>query len=145
MAVVVRTAREVGTHLSRFVDAATARLAIGVHDVLTEQPPIGTPILTSHAQSNWILKSAEPFRGVIGSRKDPDHGPRLAAREALVPRTQPRYSGPVRGTGENLYASNSVHYIVPLNHGSSQQTPSGFVQRSIAQSVSDVTGTLRSP
>jgi len=94
---------------------------------LLEELVAATPIKTGWASVNWIAEIDEPRSSPVGSRlaissTEQENGIAMVASGFTFGRT--------------LFISNNVPYIVDLNNGSSPQARAGFVQTSIARSLS---------
>lgn len=105
------------------------RLTLDVTANMQESPPLGTPVDTGFARTNWVPNISQPYRATAGRREEGgiDSGPQQAgiARVAALYRL---VQGPV-------FVSNNVGYIGALNRGSSPQSPAGFIQAAIVRAV----------
>jgi hypothetical protein len=90
-----------------------------------------TPIDTGWARSNWFV--------VFGEGKDISYNPNISIATAKNLQTFYLYKMLEwdRDKGE-IYIVNNVPYISYLNEGSSDQAPSGFVQKAIAKAVNSL-------
>lgn len=80
-----------------------------------------TPVLTGLARSNWQASiNAPPPTFVLLP---------ISPAEAF---TRANVAISKFTAGATIYISNSVHYILKLNFGSSRQAPAGFVNRAAA-------------
>lgn len=106
-------------HLEETVSNVVRKTASTIHANIV----VGTPIKTGKARSNWVLSLGAPTSIVI-----PTHGitesisETLAEAEVVIRRHK---------TGDSIYITNSVDYIVSLNEGSSKQAPAGFVEGAV--------------
>lgn len=82
----------------------------------------GTPVDTGRAMNNWNISVGTPDRSTTEDGGD-DAGIRSAKNaEALAALgALPKFT--------KVWISNSLPYIVSLNEGSSEQAPSGYVDR----------------
>jgi hypothetical protein len=76
-----------------------------------------TPVDTGRARANWNMSADAPDFTTTENTAIPDVT------------TAPE--------GKALYVTNGLPYIVKLNEGSSQQSPAGFVERSIKLAVNN--------
>lgn len=104
--------------------------AIAIVERLTSDPPIGTPVDTGHARSNWIATTGAPFSGVAGSKQAVTTAPQDAALATLI--LYDLDDGPI-------YITNNVPYIRKLNdEGTSRQSPRYFVQQAVGWVISNI-------
>lgn len=103
-----------------------------VMDAVQEHVIIATPVKTGRARNGWrvgdgspdtTLDMVGPFDKSGQTRIDSNRDVCLA-----------------HDTLASLYLDNEVHYIPDLNHGSSVQAPSGFIQRAVTIAVSAIKG-----
>lgn len=94
-----------------------------------------TPVDTGRARSNWqvslgsaITSEREPFSPGQGLGKGEGRNAAGALEQA-----QERIGA--RQSGQDIYITNNVGYIGPLNDGSSAQAPAGFVEAAIQRAV----------
>lgn len=104
------------------------RLSIACAETILFDLVKKTPVDTSNALSNWIVslgsiygREIPPhFYGSMGSTyNESSNMAYQLGKNAL----QEKFSG------ESIFISNSVDYIVDLNNGTSKQEPAGFVYR----------------
>ena len=114
--------------LSQFVNRLMKKITLDIAANLVRAPGEGgTPVDTGWARSNWIPNIGTPVTSPVGSK------------EAVSSAAQTRGLGAVLtykfSSGQPLFVSNNVPYILVLNEGSSKQAPAGFVQAAIAEAV----------
>lgn len=100
---------------------------------LTSKPPIGTPIDTGWASSNWLYGSTITHSGPIASKESValSLNTQYKSLSELLNRTKHDFS--------NYYIYNNVPYIKKLNAGSSrQQSIPGFIERAIQRATKNV-------
>lgn len=118
--------------LDNYTEGEVVALAMNINANLRDNPPIGTPIDTGWASANWIPAIGTPFQdpGAGGEPSESEISSRASmASQGLNDLLSYRLSdGPV-------FSSNNVPYIVALNEGHSDQSPSGFVQAAIERAV----------
>lgn len=90
----------------------------------------GTPRATSWAANNWVPQSGIPFRETVGS---PDGNPSAGATVRSSALASLASSYKIRDG--DIFVSNNVPYIQPLNNGHSLQAPAGFVQIAVLKAV----------
>jgi hypothetical protein len=86
-----------------------------------------TPVDTGRARANWQATLGAPAVGTL------DGG---AGKRASVASATGRNAGVIAGykggrADSAVFLTNNLPYIVPLNNGSSQQAPAGFVERAV--------------
>lgn len=125
-----------------FMGEVVKSVTLSIHENLTEDPPIGTPIDQHFATSNWIPAIGRPRSGAPVGFRVPDEGrsrgtvgpgvtfgPQLSGRDEVK---RYRFS---RRSARPTSIVNNVDYIGGLNLGSSRQSPSGFVQIAIRRGM----------
>lgn len=94
-----------------------------------------TPVDTGWARANWVPAIGSPNMESRSGTPDPSQVPGQRGQQqtglASVAAGYTLHQGPV-------FISNNVPYVPRLNDGSSDQAPSGFVQRSIQRAVTTV-------
>lgn len=114
------------TQLKEFSAKKVAKLMLAITDILIRN----TPVDTGWARSNWVPSIGRAFDGVAN---DPS---RVSTAE--------QESGSLEVAGYldfawgDLFITNNVPYILPLNEGHSAQAPAGFVQAAIEQGIASV-------
>jgi hypothetical protein len=83
-----------------------------------------TPVDTGRARGNWLVGVGDPVRGYDPEGFDPAGTDTIQTGQAILNAAAP---------GEVLYITNSVPYIVPLEHGHSKQAPAGMVGITLAE------------
>lgn len=96
---------------------AVINAALVLQGELRSNPPIGTPIDTGWASSNWTLSLDKPVDTVVGTKW-------AVANEAQGVAAALQFDIRVNNS---IYCTNNVPYIARLNDGHSQQSPTGFV------------------
>ena len=104
------------------VNAVRRRFAFGVFSRLISPPPQGTPRDTNRANNGWDLTAVSPGGA--------DPGP---SKKRHTPKRAQESRGEVvrAGVKDPIYITNNVPYIVALNNGHSQQSPTGFVEAAV--------------
>lgn len=129
------------TQVINQLDSFTERLITKITLDVTANLVEATPVDTGWARANWVAQIGRPFVEDL-SAVTPDGqaaasaGQRQAASLGNVASSYRLQRGAV-------FVSNNVPYIMFLNEGSSQQAPSGFVQRAIAKAVTQDILSLR--
>jgi len=111
-------------------------LALEIVDQLVQRPPVGTPVATGWARSNWIPTLNRPARGIAMRGK-------AGATPADVSRAGMRQQTAIaellsRGATQPkapAYVSNHVIYIGRLADGWSKQNAAGWVERCVEAAV----------
>lgn len=121
-------ARAVTAALNAFVEKAVKKITLDVTANLIET----TPVDTGWARANWVpsigVAATQNLRGTEVTSQQ------VAAAGATQRSGQAEVLGYALNRGK-VFVTNDVPYINRLNDGSSDQAPSGFVQRSIAKAV----------
>ncbi len=112
-----RRMRRLGDSVERNADRTVVRTALAVHQPLVTSTPVDEGV----ARSNWLPSvTGAPVASAVEEALSED-GALDAGRSVIE-----RYEG-----GPGIYISNPLPYIVPLNSGSSEQAPAGFVEDAI--------------
>lgn len=113
--------------MRRAVIGVSRKLILDVNRHLAEN----TPIDTGWARSNWIPTKDRPLTEPVGDRENVD----LAAAASGVAeiKSWDLFKG-------SAFITNNVPYINDLNAGTSPQASPGFVQASIEQGITGLTG-----
>lgn len=93
-----------------------------------------TPVDTSRALSNWIVKLGQPKARVIA----PHYFGSRGSTQALSSNTAYMLGSAIiqrAKVGEIIYISNDVDYIELLNKGYSNQAESGFIEQSVQHAL----------
>lgn len=96
---------------------AVINAALDLQGTLRSNPPVGTPIDTGWASSNWTLSLDKPSSDVVGSKQAVSNQMHGIAEALQFDITKNR----------SIYCTNNVPYIARLNDGWSRQSPRGFV------------------
>lgn len=110
------------------VDRLVKKVALAVDQAVV----LSTPVDTGRARSNWRVGVGSPERGTIEPYAP---GNRLGVGEtanASAALAQAKGAIPTRRQGQDIYISNNLDYIEPLNEGSSAQAPAQFVEEAVA-------------
>ena len=100
--------------------------------VIDQAVVVGTPVNTGRARSGWILSlgaASEKTRPPYAPGKNLGIGESANARGAIE---QAQTTIKARAPGQDIYISNNVGHIVPLNNGTSSQAPAGFIEKAVA-------------
>ena len=100
--------------LQAFEDAI-GRTALGVDAELVEQ----TPVDTGRARSNWFASIGSP-----SGQTTEQTSPQTFDNKSIYDRYK---------LNQTIFITNNLPYIVPLNNGTSQQAPAGFVDATVAK------------
>lgn len=104
-----------------FASETVINAALELQGILRDNPPVGTPIDTGWASSNWSLSLDTPREEPIGSKENiisEDTGIAEVLQFDI-------------NNNQSIWLTNNVPYIARLNNGWSQQSPSGFVDAAI--------------
>lgn len=109
-----------------------ARLAADTADAvvhsLVAAPPIGTPVDTSQAESNWQVGLGSPVTTLLAPHVAGFAGSTQAASAGIVT----ALAGEIlagKKPGQTIYISNGVPYIRRLNYEGHSAQSDNFVQR----------------
>lgn len=83
-----------------------------------------TPVDTGRARGNWNVGVGEADAGFAWDQYDAQGQGTIARGQALLEGAPP---------GQVLYVTNSIAYILPLEHGHSKQAPAGMVAVTLAE------------
>lgn len=127
-----RKVRVVISSLNGFIVKLIKKLVLDIVANLQAAPSDdGTPIKTGWARSNWIPQIGSPRQSAAGTKEQAEAGNLPNESAAGVASVVVGYSL-ARGA---VYITNNVPYILPLDQGSSRQTPKGFVRRGIVKAI----------
>ena len=116
--------------LGRRVDINSSRLARQTALVVDQAVVVGTPVDTGTARSNWQLNLGEPVEDPIAAYVPGiDRSTEQENTQAAIAQAQIAVSR-FEGDGE-IWISNPITYITPLNEGTSDQAPAGFVEEAV--------------
>lgn len=115
--------------MERAVSEHIAEVALELVGNLIDNPPKGTPIDTAWASVNWWVRIGSSPTGNDGDRGDPSTR-RVGQDDGIAALAS--YS--IRG-GRSIWVTNGVPYINRLNAGWSKQSPAGFVEDGIQETV----------
>lgn len=93
-----------------------------------------TPRDTSWARSNWLISIGRPVTAPAGSREAVTTTAQAAGEARLLV---------YRTNQGDVWISNNVPYIQPLNEGHSKQAPAGFVEDAIRAAIAKIAGAVR--
>lgn len=107
-------------------EKAVRKVGFVVHQSVT----LRTPVDTGYARSNWLVTNGAPSPNVIvptslgagGSTAAQITQESLQAGKAAIER---------HAQGQDLYITNNVEYIKPLEEGSSAQAPQGMAKQAV--------------
>lgn len=131
---VTETDRVLGL-LEEGVESAIASLAVNITAELAEE----TPVDTGWARANWVPNIGSPFTGNSENLSDEARRAGVGAQAAAQSAAQAQLISYKLGQG-SVFITNNVPYIVPLNEGSSQRAPAGFVQIAIESGIRSLRG-----
>lgn len=112
--------------LSQQIEVEIISLGIDIVSNLRSNPPLGTPIDTGWASSNWIPSVGSPVTRTFGNKARVS----TAAQEAGIAALAKWKIG--KG---NIYIANNVPYIGVLDNGTSKQSPKNFVRIAIEKAI----------
>ncbi len=108
---------------------------------------LATPVDTGRARLNWLVGIGTPRRDVIG---DVPRGPGSTAATAQLRGSQgagaaseslsAAQAALIGYRDGDIWLSNNLPYIVPLNDGHSRQAPAGFIQLAIIAALNAIRG-----
>ena len=114
--------RKRGVKLPERADQTVRLVALAADRTLV----LNTPVDTGRARANWQASLGSPAAGTVDAA--PGKRGSVAQATAQAQAVIADYKG---GPGAAIFLTNNLPYIVPLNNGSSQQQPAGFVERAI--------------
>jgi len=82
-----------------------------------------TPVKTGKARANWNASFDSPD-SQVKEKFDKTGSATVAENSAIIASNTKEF--------RDIYISNNVPYIEPLNNGSSAQAPAGFVEKAVA-------------
>ena len=110
-----RIARGVETNMN-----LTAQLvAIAIDQAVV----LATPVDTGRARANWQVSVIKAETDVVNGT-DPGGSATISKGANVISRKR---------LGQDIFITNNLPYIVPLNEGSSAQAPAMFVERAVAE------------
>ncbi len=112
-----RRIRKLAGRIEENVENVVSETAIAVSQTVI----LATPVDTGRARANWQLEIGAPARTQL-DRVDPS-GQQTMAENNTRART--------RKLGQDIFISNNLDYITPLNEGTSSQAPAGFVEMAV--------------
>lgn len=115
--------KEIKADLADFTDRQVIRYVLTLRNILIDEPPTGTPVLTGWASNNWFYSESAPSGDGESSGDVNQAKARIDSDTASI--------ASFKLNGQTVYLYNNVPYIGILNMGSSTQSPSGFVERAI--------------
>lgn len=107
---------------------AMVSTALKIHELLRSSPPVGTPVDTGWASSNWTLSVDKPNQDVLGSKQNI-----ISVSPGIAEVLQFDIN-----KNRAIFIQNNVPYIARLNSGWSKQSPAGFVESAIDAAVSQL-------
>lgn len=125
--------RIVISSLEGFVDLLMKKVTLDVVANLMASPGEGgTPVDTGWARANWVPNIGSPIDSVAGSYEAAEKGQLPGDQASGIAKVATSYRV---ASGNKIYITNNVPYILRLNMGSSRQAPSGFIRRAIKKAV----------
>lgn len=125
--------RIVVSSLNGFVELLMKKVTLGVVANLVASPGEGgTPVDTGWARANWVPNISSPIDKVAGSREAAEKGSLPGDQASGLAKVATSYK---LATGNKIYITNNVPYILRLDQGHSRQAPSGFIRRAIKKAV----------
>lgn len=90
-----------------------------------------TPVDTGRARANWQTQIGSAASGVISGFPAGSKGSTGAAAVGIATSKAVEVMSRYKRSGVDVYISNNLPYIGPLNQGSSKQAPAGFIESAI--------------
>lgn len=112
------------------IEKSASELAVKVADAVVTDLVLVTPADTSRALSNWQVGLGSPIDGTIAAYNVGKAGSTEQQSQVAAIR-KARSDLKAKKIGEDIYISNSLHYIKYLDEGSSTQFPGGFKERAV--------------
>jgi len=91
-----------------------------------------TPVDTGRARANWRTNIGGPLTAPVASFPEGKKGTTGAAAAGMAIQDATDKMAQYKESGREVYISNNLIYIDPLNRGSSRQAPAGFIEGAIA-------------
>lgn len=114
--------------LQEKVPAAASNKSIVIARAIHRQLLNDTPVDTSEAVSNWVVSLNEPATAHIDAYFEGDSGSTyLLSYAEAVRRAEVLFKA--KKPGQPIFITNNAPYIIPLNEGSSDQAPAGFIEK----------------
>lgn len=121
---------KIGIDIEKNADTLVRKVAITV----TSSVVLATPVDTGRARANWRTALGAAERGVRDPFATGKKGSTGAQNiSGVIAETQRVVAG-YQGNGE-VFISNNLPYIGPLNTGTSDQAPAGFVEIAVNNGV----------
>lgn len=117
-------ADRITARLERVTEGAVTGLVLEITNDLIQL----TPVDTGWAQSNWVPSIGSPVGEAVGSREGVDRSAQERGMAEVVAFTLDM---------GDIFISNNVPYIVPLNEGHSPKAQAGFIDMSIEWHVEE--------
>lgn len=90
-----------------------------------------TPVDTGRARANWQTQIGSAAGGVVDGFPAGSRGSTGAAAAGVATAKAVEVMNGYKQGGVDVYISNNLPYIDPLNKGSSKQAPAGFIEAAI--------------
>lgn len=119
----------------RQVEDGSNRIIRQVGVVVARNLALETPVDTGRARSNWIVSIGYPSRSEIEAYAPGENLGRGETSNFRGVLSQAKSEVDTRKPEQDIYISNNLPYIKPLNEGSSAQAPAGFVQLAIERAA----------
>lgn len=108
----------------RMVRAASTKEAKKIAARINQVLVLATPVDTGRARGNWLCGVNSPNTEARLEAKDKTGGAIIAENLTLISTIPDEV--PV-----DIFLSNNLNYIIPLNNGHSAQAPAGFVEKAL--------------
>jgi hypothetical protein len=105
-------------------------VGVEVFTALREPAPLGTPVITGWARSNWRISTKKPSSDTVKSEGDVS-----ASNQAAVQSLQKFASKNDLTDVSHIYIYNRVPYIKKLNYKTARQSPTLFVEKSMQRGI----------
>lgn len=124
LATFARRMVQLGKRVEKRSNLAVIRTATVVNQAVV----LATPVDKGQARGGWQAGIASPPPGTDGAL-DKEGSATIAQNNATIKR---------RRRGQDVFISNNVGHIGPLNAGSSSQAPANFIEKAVAEGVAAV-------
>jgi hypothetical protein len=102
-----------------------------------------TPKDTGRAAGSWVVSLDEPSEEMLPEGQYADFQDNGSAEQAARQKAESVLAELKSDPYRQIWVSNSLPYIEPLNNGHSTQAPAGFVELSVAEIEAEIEGFLQ--
>ncbi len=136
---VVKSEKGAENVVIKLVDAATSHIIRLLELSLMQTLPSATPVDLGTARSGWTPNIGSPVTERIQAKANDDETRAAAAQRLKANASRgAKVAAKYRVRQGEIFISNPVPWIIPLNEGSSAQAPAMFVQKAIAASTAAI-------